>query len=244
MRSLALILPLLVVAMFALAVYLARGRRRQTLIEVGAAFVGAGLAVVVVRGIAGSKVVDSLATTEAVRTGRTGGMVDRDERACRCRVVDRVHRRGRGPRGDAGRPDEDRHVAAPLDGALHARPSGRHLRRARPAVAAAVRVGADRGDEIAQQGSSSLSCWRYLAQRRCAAKRHWSFPTRILRRTSGADLPRPSGVPVQHVPPTGTLQSLPPPLANRPRRARELPPPLPHPPRPSATLTRTRRSGT
>ncbi|HTC60327.1 MAG TPA: hypothetical protein VK691_09460 [Solirubrobacteraceae bacterium] len=67
LRSLALILPLLVVAMFALAVYLARGRRRQTLTEVGAAFVGAGLAVVVVRGIAGSKVVDSLATTEAVR---------------------------------------------------------------------------------------------------------------------------------------------------------------------------------
>jgi hypothetical protein len=67
LRSLALVLPLLVVAMFALAVYLARGRRRQTLIEVGAAFVGAGLAVIVVRGIAGSKVVDSLATTEAVR---------------------------------------------------------------------------------------------------------------------------------------------------------------------------------
>ncbi len=67
LRSLALVLPLLVVAMFALAIYLARGRRRQTLIEVGAAFVGAGLAVVVVRGIAGSKVVDSLATTEAVR---------------------------------------------------------------------------------------------------------------------------------------------------------------------------------
>jgi hypothetical protein len=67
LRSLAVILPLLAIAMFALAVYLARGRRRQTLTEVGAAFVGAGLAVVVVRGIAGSKVVDSLATTEAVR---------------------------------------------------------------------------------------------------------------------------------------------------------------------------------
>lgn len=67
LRSLALVLPLLVVAMFALAVYLARGRRRQTLIDVGAAFIGAGLVVVVVRGIAGSKVVDSLATTEAVR---------------------------------------------------------------------------------------------------------------------------------------------------------------------------------
>jgi hypothetical protein len=67
LRSLALVLPLLVVAMFALAVYLARGRRRQTLIEVGVAFIGAGLVVVVARGIIGDKVVNSLATTEAVR---------------------------------------------------------------------------------------------------------------------------------------------------------------------------------
>jgi hypothetical protein len=67
LRSLALILPLLVVALFALSVYLARGRRRQTLITVGAAFVGAGLVVVVARGIIGHKVVDSLASTEAVR---------------------------------------------------------------------------------------------------------------------------------------------------------------------------------
>jgi hypothetical protein len=67
LRSLALVLPLLVFAMFALAVYLARGRRRQTLIEVGVAFIGAGLVVVVAHGVIGSKVVDSLATTEAVR---------------------------------------------------------------------------------------------------------------------------------------------------------------------------------
>jgi hypothetical protein len=67
LRTLAVVLPLLVVAMFALAVYLARGRRRQTLIAVGAAFIGAGLVVVVARGIIGHKVVDSLATTEAVR---------------------------------------------------------------------------------------------------------------------------------------------------------------------------------
>src|SRR6202035_352613 len=64
LRSLALVLPLLVVAMFALAVYLARGRRRQTLIAVGTAFIGAGLVVVVARGIIGHKVVNSLATTE------------------------------------------------------------------------------------------------------------------------------------------------------------------------------------
>ncbi len=67
LRSLAFVLPLLVVAMFALAVYLARGRRRQTLIEVGVAFIGAGLVVVVARGIIGTKVVNSLATTEAIR---------------------------------------------------------------------------------------------------------------------------------------------------------------------------------
>jgi hypothetical protein len=67
LRSLALVLPLLVVAMFALAVYLARGRRRQILIAVGFAFIAAGLVVVVVRGIVGNKVVDSLATTEAVK---------------------------------------------------------------------------------------------------------------------------------------------------------------------------------
>jgi hypothetical protein len=67
LRSLALVLPLLVFALFALAVYLARGRRRQTLIEVGVAFIGAGLVVVVARGVLGTKVVDSLATTEAIR---------------------------------------------------------------------------------------------------------------------------------------------------------------------------------
>jgi hypothetical protein len=67
LRSLALVLPLLVFAMFALAVYLARGRRRQTLIEAGFAFIAAGLVVVVARGLIGAKVVNSLASTEAVR---------------------------------------------------------------------------------------------------------------------------------------------------------------------------------
>ncbi|MGA7703893.1 MAG: hypothetical protein WB998_03245 [Solirubrobacteraceae bacterium] len=67
LRSLAIVLPLLVFALFALAVYLARGRRHQTLIAVGVAFIGAGLVVVVARGIIGTKVVDSLANTEAVR---------------------------------------------------------------------------------------------------------------------------------------------------------------------------------
>lgn len=67
LRVLAVALPLLMFALLALAVYLARGRRRQTLITAGSAFVGVGLVVVVARGLIGNKVVDSLATTEAVK---------------------------------------------------------------------------------------------------------------------------------------------------------------------------------
>jgi hypothetical protein len=67
LRVLAVALPLIVFALLALTVYLARGRRRQTLIAAGSAFIGVGLVVVVARGLIGNKVVDSLATTEAVR---------------------------------------------------------------------------------------------------------------------------------------------------------------------------------
>jgi len=67
LRSLALILPLLVYLLFGLAVYLARGRRRHTLISVGCAFIGAALLVLVLRGIAGRTVVNSLVTTASVK---------------------------------------------------------------------------------------------------------------------------------------------------------------------------------
>lgn len=67
LRVLALALPLLVFVLLALAVYLARGRRSHELITVGATFIGAGLFVVVARGLIGNKVVDSLADTEAVK---------------------------------------------------------------------------------------------------------------------------------------------------------------------------------
>ena len=67
LRVLALALPLLVFVLLALAVYLARGRRSHELITVGATFVGVGLLVVVARGLIGNKVVDSLASTEAIR---------------------------------------------------------------------------------------------------------------------------------------------------------------------------------
>jgi Short C-terminal domain len=67
LRSLALVLPLLVLALFAGALGLARGRRSRTLVNVGLVCVGSGLVALIVRSIAGTKVVDTLATTEAVR---------------------------------------------------------------------------------------------------------------------------------------------------------------------------------
>jgi len=67
LRGLALVLPLLVYLLYALAVYLARGRRRQTLMEVGAAFIAAALVVFVARSLAGHAVVNSLAATAAVK---------------------------------------------------------------------------------------------------------------------------------------------------------------------------------
>ncbi len=67
LRSLALVLPVLAYLLFALAVYLARGRRRETLIAVGAAFIGAALVVLVVRGVAGHTVVNSLVKSTSVK---------------------------------------------------------------------------------------------------------------------------------------------------------------------------------
>jgi hypothetical protein len=67
LRVLAVALPLLVFALFALAILFAGGRRRHILIDVGAALIAVGLIVIVARGLIGRMVVDSLASTEAVR---------------------------------------------------------------------------------------------------------------------------------------------------------------------------------
>ncbi len=67
LRSLAVILPLLVLLLFAGAIGLARGHRSRTLLNVGLVCVGAGLVALVARTLIGNTVVDTLATTEAVR---------------------------------------------------------------------------------------------------------------------------------------------------------------------------------
>jgi hypothetical protein len=65
-QGLAVVLPALAFAMFALAVFLARGRRRETLLVAGLDLMAAGLVVLVARSIAGGYVVDQLSSTAAV----------------------------------------------------------------------------------------------------------------------------------------------------------------------------------
>jgi hypothetical protein len=63
-RALSVFLAIAVVALFALAVYLARGRRRETLRNVGTTFVVVGVLLLVVRKIAGNWIVDTLTNNQ------------------------------------------------------------------------------------------------------------------------------------------------------------------------------------
>ncbi len=65
LRKLALILPLVALALYALAIYLAEDRRRKVLRTVGFCFIGVGLAVLVGRSLAGGYVVGALTNTAA-----------------------------------------------------------------------------------------------------------------------------------------------------------------------------------
>jgi hypothetical protein len=67
LRGLAIVLTLLALILFGLAIYLADGWRREALRSVGFAFVVVGILVLVVRGLVGDAVVNSLASTEAVQ---------------------------------------------------------------------------------------------------------------------------------------------------------------------------------
>jgi hypothetical protein len=63
LETLAWALTALALLLFALAIYLAQGWRREALRSVGFAFIGVGIAVLVVRGMAGNYVTDQLADT-------------------------------------------------------------------------------------------------------------------------------------------------------------------------------------
>jgi putative oligomerization/nucleic acid binding protein len=66
LRGLAFVLPLIAFALLALAVYLARGRRRRILLFAGIDLILAGLVVLVARTVIGNAVVNSLATTDSL----------------------------------------------------------------------------------------------------------------------------------------------------------------------------------
>jgi hypothetical protein len=67
LKTLAIVLLVLSLGLFALAIYLARGWRREALRAVGIGFLFAGVAALVARSLAGNAVVNALATTESVR---------------------------------------------------------------------------------------------------------------------------------------------------------------------------------
>jgi hypothetical protein len=67
LRQLAWVLPFLALALFALAIYLPRGWRREAVRACGVAFICVGVTVLVVRSIAGGFIVNELAKTESVR---------------------------------------------------------------------------------------------------------------------------------------------------------------------------------
>jgi hypothetical protein len=66
-RKLPIVLTALVIALFAGALWLARGRRRETLRTIGFVFVVAGVLALLVRGFAGTTITDSLTASAAVR---------------------------------------------------------------------------------------------------------------------------------------------------------------------------------
>ena len=74
-RVLSTVLLVLVLALYALAIYLARGERRQTLRNIGFAFVLVGLTVLVVRRVAGNVAVDALTSPQGEAAGRQAWLI-------------------------------------------------------------------------------------------------------------------------------------------------------------------------
>jgi anti-sigma regulatory factor (Ser/Thr protein kinase) len=67
LKTLAWVLTVVALALFALAIYLADGWRREAFRSIGFAFIAIGIAVLVVRSLAGNVVVNAVTSTEAVK---------------------------------------------------------------------------------------------------------------------------------------------------------------------------------
>ena len=107
-RFLSLWLFILVLVMFGLAIYLATGRRRETLRNVGFAFVLVGLLVLVVRELVGNYVIGGLTDTPSLdRTGHHVWVISTSI-LTRHRVGDGSVRRGCRHRSGVCRPEHVR----------------------------------------------------------------------------------------------------------------------------------------
>lgn len=67
LREVAIVLTLVALGIYGIAIYLARGWRREALRTIGFAFIGIGIVVLIARSLAGDLVVESLSSTEAVQ---------------------------------------------------------------------------------------------------------------------------------------------------------------------------------
>jgi hypothetical protein len=74
-RVLSVVLLVLVLALYALAIYLAHGERRETLRNIGFAIVLIGLIVLVVRRVASNEVVDTLTSPQGEDAGRQAWLI-------------------------------------------------------------------------------------------------------------------------------------------------------------------------
>ena len=72
LRHLGFVLPVLALLLYLAAIYLAKGWRRETLIAVGGGILAATLLVLLTRRLIGSAVVDSVASSDAVKPAITG----------------------------------------------------------------------------------------------------------------------------------------------------------------------------
>ena len=71
LRHLGFVLPVLALLLYLAAIYLAKGWRRETLIAAGAGILGAALLVLLLRRVIGNGVIDSVASSDAVKPAIT-----------------------------------------------------------------------------------------------------------------------------------------------------------------------------
>ena len=133
-------LLVLVLALYALAIYLARGERRQTLRNIGFAFVLVGLTVLVVRRVAGNVAVDALTSPQGERRGAPG-VADRQRDPQPDRLGDDPLRRDRRRRRDLRRSDRGRDQRSRAGRAGAQRAPGHRLGRRRRRLPPARPVG-------------------------------------------------------------------------------------------------------